>query len=172
MAKAKSKARKGEVVEHKSRKNGNSGGDDGFGVPALPADLMSDLQQDATDQSANVRAFGESNLISIKGGVFSFKGNNLGPSIDVVVMASASVNEYYEGAYDPTRKGVTPACYALSVSGKIWHRTPTRRISNRRNVSIARCRRWVPQRKARVVRVSKKFVLHCKWPPISIHRNR
>jgi hypothetical protein len=94
------------------KKNGHTG------LPALPSDLLAELQKDATDASANVKVFGDTNLISIKGGVFSFKGENLGKELDCVILASANMNEWYKGAYDPNVKGVTPACYALSESGK------------------------------------------------------
>jgi hypothetical protein len=106
MAKAKVK---GVVIEGKSGKTG---------LPALPADLLAELQKDATDNAANVKVFGDLNVISIKGGVFSFRGENLGKELDCVILASANMNEYYEGAYDPNVKGKTPDCYALSVSGK------------------------------------------------------
>jgi hypothetical protein len=109
---SKTKAkRSGDVIEHAPRKGKT-------GLPALPADLLASLQADATDAAANVKVFGDRNLISIKGGVFSFNGENLGKELDCVILASANMNEYYAGAFDPNVKGVTPGCYALSISGK------------------------------------------------------
>jgi hypothetical protein len=96
----------------KGKKNGHTG------LPALPSDLIAELQKDATDSAANVKVFGDTNLISIKGGVFSFKGENLGKELDCVILAGANMNEYYAGAYDPNVKGTIPGCYALSETGK------------------------------------------------------
>ncbi len=112
-------ARKPVTVEQsKAKKNGVSKVGGISGLPALPSDLLAEMQQDATDASANVKVFGEINTISIKGGVFSFRGENLGKELDCVILASCNMNEYYTGAYDPNVKGVTPACYALSQTGK------------------------------------------------------
>jgi len=104
--------RKPITIQQSSRKKNG-----GTNLPALPADLMAEMAKDATDASANARVFGESNFISIKGGVFTYKNQNLGKEIDTVILASANLNEYYAKAYDGASKGQTPSCYALSVDG-------------------------------------------------------
>ena len=87
-------------------------------LPALPADFLAELQKDAVEGAANVRTFCDSNIVSTKGGVFSFKGENFGDQIDTVLLAYAHLNEYYPGTYDPNKKGQTPTCYALSTTGQ------------------------------------------------------
>lgn len=83
----------------------------------LPANLQEELAREAAGYAANIRVAGESNMISTRNGVFTFRGESLGDSIDVVILNFAHVNEYYPDEFDPTVKK-TPACYALSRSGE------------------------------------------------------
>ena len=83
----------------------------------VPGDFLAELRKDAVGYAASVKVQGEGNFISVKGGVFSRRGDSWGNSFEGVILAHAHVNEYYEGTYDPNKKGVTPSCYALSTNG-------------------------------------------------------
>lgn len=84
---------------------------------AIPSNLRDELAADAADSVASVRSLGESGNIGTKGGRFSFRGNDLGTTLECVVLGFAHLNEYYADEYDPNVKGKSPNCYALSKTG-------------------------------------------------------
>lgn len=104
---------------------------------AIPADFLAELRKDAVGYAASVKVQGEGTYISLKGGVFSFRGDNLGNEIGGVVLSHSHVNEYYEDAYDANRKGVTPACFSLSSNGE--NMTPHPSVSKPQSTNCAAC---------------------------------
>jgi len=110
-----------------SNKSGSSG---------LPVALQEELARDAATYAANVKTQGESNLLSTRNGVFSFRGESLGSTIQAVIIGAAHVNEFYPDEYDPNVKK-TPDCYALSRSGEAM--TPHAEAPNKQSTDCASC---------------------------------
>ena len=73
------------------------------------------LAEEASAASARTGAASESNIISIKGGKFKFKDENLGDEMEVVVLEYAYAREYYDSAFDPDNPA-PPACFGLGES--------------------------------------------------------
>jgi hypothetical protein len=61
---------------------------------------------------------GENNNISISTRGFTFKGNDLGSELAIVVVDQAYLNEWYDRPYDPENPS-TPACFSLSYKGPV-----------------------------------------------------
>ena len=57
---------------------------------------------------------GTGQMISIRNSKFSFQGNDLGSTLDVVVLNHAFINSYYDSLYDPDNPS-PPACFAIAL---------------------------------------------------------
>lgn len=78
-----------------------------------PKDLENYYAAQAEIESGRLPA-GVGNKLSIKGGSFTYRGADLGETIDVVVLGFVFRNEFYGDAYDPENPSI-PACYAISA---------------------------------------------------------
>ena len=84
---------------------------------ALLARLHDDpgyLAKAAAEEASYEKVLG--NVISTAGGVFKYAGQDLGDSIDVVVLGSVYEHAHYASGYDPKNpEKQPPDCYSLSV---------------------------------------------------------
>lgn len=84
---------------------------------------------------------GSGNFMSLKGGVMSYRGNQLpGNKVEVIVLASIQENQFFMGDYDPDSPQ-SPACYAFGRKepGKELIMVPHEQAPQKQASSCAEC---------------------------------
>ena len=76
------------------------------------ADYEKRFEQEANEQYEREPA-GTSNYIDARGGMFSFSGEDIGETMQVVILADVFENAYYDGLYDEDNPQ-PPGCFAIA----------------------------------------------------------
>lgn len=76
------------------------------------------MMEAAQNDAARTGASSETNIMSIRGGKFTFQGENLGNELKLIILGHVYSKEYYDGKFDPDNP-VPPACFALSEDMKL-----------------------------------------------------
>ncbi len=102
------------------------------------------------DDKARVPSGGGGASISIKGKVFTFKGEALADPLKVIVLDYCLENAYYDAEYDP-EDPVPPACFAIGKEKKHEHLTPDETSPRQQHESCDSCeyQQWGSAEKGR-----------------------
>ena len=80
---------------------------------------MSDWEKrmaEAAAQQSQLEQAGSGNIISTRGGKFSYQGTTIGRTMDVVILGFSHTRAWYDSDFDPDGLQ-SPACFAVSLDG-------------------------------------------------------